>query len=331
MQAAQKDLELNPDDTFGYAGLGFQYLHLGRTSEVRDTLERAANRKLENPVLSELRFYLAFLQNDYAGMQREFTSARGQRGAEDVLAHGQALVLAYSGHIQQAEVMWRRAVSLAQRAGDRETAGMYESAAAVCEAHLGNAAAANQHALAALKLSKGRDVEYAAALALELSGDSSSAYALTEDLEKRFPEDTSVQFSYIPTLHALLALDRKEPLQSLEDLQSALPYDLAFPGTAFFAKFGALYSVYVRGQAYLAAQRGVEAAAEFQRILDHRSLVLADPVGVVAHLQLGRALVSSGDSSGAKRSYQKFLALWKDADPGIPILGKAKTEYARLR
>ena len=178
---------------------------------------------------------------------------------------------------------------------------------------------------------RGRDVEYAAALALELSDDSSRAQALVKDLQKRFPEDTSVQFSYIPTLNALFALHRNEPLRSLEELQSALPYDLASPGTAFFAKFGALYSVYVRGQAALAAQRGMEAVAEFQKIIDHRSLVLADPISPLGHLQLGRALGSVGDSSEAKRSYQKFLALWKDADSDIPILGAAKAEYARLR
>ena len=211
-----------------------------------------------------------------------------------------------------------------------ERAAIFQSAQAVCEAHFGNSAAAKERARAALQLGKGRDVEYAAAFALALSGDSAGSQRLAADLENRFPEDTPVQFEYLPTLHALSALARRAPLDAVERLQRALPYDFALPGTAFFAKFGGLYPAYVRGQAYLAAGRGQEAAAEFQKILNHRGVVLADPIGALAHLQLGRAYVVSGDMTKAKSAYQDFLTLWKDADPDIPVLKQASAEYAKL-
>src|SRR5262249_40641603 len=209
-------------------------------------------------------------------------------------------------------------------------AAIYQAAAAVCHAHFGNTAAAKECARAALDLAKGRDVEYAAAFALALSGDSSGSQELAADLEKRFPEDTAVQFGYLPTLRALSALAHGAPLDAVERLQRALPYDLALPGTAFFAKFGGLYPAYVRGQAYLAAGKGKQAAAEFQKVLDHPGIVFADPIGALAHLQLGRALVLLGEKKKATIAYQDFLTLWKDADPDIPILKQAIAENAKL-
>ena len=160
--------------------------------------------------------------------------------------------------------------------------------------------------------------------------DSSGAQTLADDLGKRFPEDTPVQFEYLPTLGALLALARNEPRKAIELLQPALAYDFATPGTAFAANFGGLYPAYVRGEAYLAAHQGVEAAAEFQKILNHCGLVGADPVGALAHLQLGRAFALSGDKTKAKTAYQDFLTVWKDADSDIPIFKQAKSEYGAL-
>jgi tetratricopeptide (TPR) repeat protein len=168
-------------------------------------------------------------------------------------------------------------------------------------------------------------------LALALAGDSSRAQTLADDLEKRFPEDTCVRFSYLPTLRGLLALNRSEPAKAIDLLQTALPYDLGAPRSSFHGFFGALYPAYVRGQAYLAAHQGAEAAAEFQKILDHPGVVVSDPIGALARLQLGRAYVLSGDKTRAKSAYQDFITLWKDADPDIPILRQAKAEFARLQ
>ena len=139
-----------------------------------------------------------------------------------------------------------------------------------------------------------------------------------------------MQFEYLPILHALSALAHRAPLDAVERLQRALPYDFALPGTAFVGKFGGGYPAYVRGQAYLEAGRGQEAAAEFQKILNHRGVVLADPIGALAHLQLGRALERAGDHAKARAAYQDFLTLWKDADSDILVLKQASAEYAKL-
>jgi hypothetical protein len=201
----------------------------------------------------------------------------------------------------------------------------------VWEAFFGNASLARSLATAALDLSKGRDVEYGAALALALAADMPRSQALADDLERRFPEDTSVRYNYLPTLRALFLLAAHEPSKAVEQLQIALPYDLATPGISFLvASYGTLYPAYVRGEAYLAAGRGVEAVAEFQKILDHRGLLLGDPMGAMARLQLGRAFSLSGDVPKAKATYADFLALWKDADPDIPVLKQARADYARL-
>jgi tetratricopeptide (TPR) repeat protein len=329
IQAAQQALRLNPDNPYAYEGLAIHNLFLDRFTESADALQRAAERKLEIPEFLVTRYYLALEKGDQAGMEREIARSPGEH-AEDWMSHNRALALARSGRMREARTMWERAIALALQAGNRERAAIYTAGEAVCEAHFGNAAAAKERSRTALALGNGRDVEYAAAFALALSGDGSGSQRLAGDLAKRFPEDTPVQFEYLPTLRALFALSQKAPLDAIERLQTALPYDLAMPGTAFFAKFGGLYPAYIRGQAYLQARQGRHAAAEFQRVLDHRGIVLADPIGAVAHLQLGRALVLLGERERARSAYQDFLTLWKDADADVPLLKQARAEYARL-
>ncbi len=241
-----------------------------------------------------MRYDIAFLKGDQAGMEREVALGQGKSGAEDWISDQEAFVLAYSGHLQQARRMSRRAVDLAQQAGQRERAALYETGAALREAFFGNASEARRSAMAALELSKDREVEYGAAFALALSGDSSGSQTLANDLERRFPEDTSVRFNYLPALRALLALNHGEPSKAIELLQIAVPYELGTPRSSIHGFFGALYPVYVRGEAYLAAHQGAEAAAEFQKILDHRGIVVSDPIGALAHLQLGRAFAYVG-------------------------------------
>ena len=225
----------------------------------------------------------------------------------------------------------RRAVVQAQQAGQPERAALWAAGAAVREALFGNKKAAIVSALSALKLSRNREVEYGAALAFALSDDSSHAKALADDLEKRFPEDSSARFSYLPTVRAVLALDRAEPEHALEFLQIAVPHELGIPLSSVSGLFGALYPVYVRGQAYLVAHKGAEAAAEFKKILDHRGVVIDDPIGALARLQLARAYALAGDATKAKSSYEDFLALWKEADREIPVLQQAEAEYAKLK
>jgi tetratricopeptide (TPR) repeat protein len=222
-------------------------------------------------------------------------------------------------------------VNLALQEGLREKAASYRAAQAVWEAVCGNPAEAKRNALAALELSRGRDVQYAAGLALALSRESSRSESLASDLEERFPEDTFVKFTYAPVLRALSALQRGKPANSEEELQISLPYELAANGLNFNHFYlGGLHSAYVRGVALMATHRYAEAAAEFQKVLDHRGLVGLDPIGSLAHLQLGRAYVLSGDRIKAKSAYEGFLSLWRNADADIPLLNSARAEYDRL-
>ena len=185
--------------------------------------------------------------------------------------------------------------------------------------------------MAALDISKGRDVQYMVGLALAFAGDFSRSEALAGDLEQRFPEDTFVKYTYAPVLRALAALLRGKPSDSVEQLQVAVPYDLAVNGLNFNHFLGGLDAAYVRGEAFVAAHEYAKGAAEFQKILDHRGIVGADPIGVLAHLQLGRTFALAGDQVKAKLAYEDFLTRWKDADSDVPILVQAKAEYARLR
>ena len=186
--------------------------------------------------------------------------------------------------------------------------------------------------MAALALSNGRDVKYMGALALALSGDSSRSQPLADDLEERFPEDTFAKFTYVPVLRGLSALDRKKPTDSVEQLQIALPYELAVNGLNFNHWYlGGLHSAYVRGEALLAAHRYGEATAEFQKILDHRGWDPTSYLYPLARLGLARAAALTGDVAGSRKAYQDFLALWKDADADLPILIEAKKEYEKLK
>jgi eukaryotic-like serine/threonine-protein kinase len=278
-----------------------------------------------------LAYDIAFLKGDKAGMEREAARARARPGGENWMSAREAFVTAYSGHLQDARGISHGAVVQAQQAGQPERAGLWEAGAAVREALFGNSTAARDRAVSALKLSHDREVEYAAAFALGMSGDSSHAQALADDMQKRFPEDTSVRFSYLPVVQALLALNHGEPERALGLLQVAAPHELGVPRSTVSGLFGARYPVYLRGQAYLAAKKGTAAAAEFQKIREHRGIVVNDPIGALARLQLGQAYALSGDKTKARSSYEDFLALWKDADPDIPILKQAQAEYAKLK
>ena len=329
IEEAKKALELNPDFYPFYTTLAYSNFYLGRQEQAENALRQAEERKVDGPELLILRYYIAFMSGDAAGMERVTTSAYG-RPVEDLMAHNEALLLARSGRLRQARVMSDRAVSLAQRAGQPETAAEFEVGAAVYEAFSGNAPEAEKRAMAALAVCRGRDVEFAAAFALALAGDLSRSQTLANDLDRRFPEDTSVRFNYLPTLRALFALSHKEPAQAIQLLQAAVPYDLAVPGINFFGFFGSLYPAYVRGLAYLTAREGNQAATEFQKILDHGGIVFGDPTGALAHWQLGRAFALSGDKTKAKAAYKDFLTLWSGADPDLPLLKQVKAEYAKL-
>jgi tetratricopeptide (TPR) repeat protein len=294
-------------------------------------LSAAAAHGLDSDEFIMLAYDIAFLKGDKGSMAREATRARARPGGENWMSAREAFVTAYSGHLHEARSISQRAVVQAQQAGQPERASLWEAGAAVREALFGNTTAARERALNALKLSHDREVQYAAAFALGVSGDFSRALALADEMQRRFPEDSSVRFSYLPVVHATLALNHAAPEQALELLQVAAPHELGVPRSTVSGLFGALYPIYLRGQAYLADQKGREAAAEFQKIIEHRGIVINDPIGALAHLQLGRAYALSGDKTKARSSYEDFLTLWKDADVDIPVLKQAKAEYAKLQ
>ena len=330
-EEGKRAIELDPDHPWAYANLVLSYIFRDRLAEAQNILQRAAGRKLDIPDFLVLQHQIAFLHNDKAEMERLAALAQERFGSDDWVCYQLGSVLAYSGRLQLARGMSRRAAELARQAGHREGAAQHEAGAAVREILFGNAPDARRIALSAQDLSNGRDAEYGIAVALALSGNSAQAQTLAEDLEKRFPEDTLVNFSYLPALRALLALHQQQPSKAVELLQSAAAFEVGNHSGSSVGFVGTFYPIYVRGLAYLAAHRGADAAAEFQRILDHRGIVVADPIGALARLQLGRAFLLAGDKSKARTSYQEFLALWKDADPDIPILKQAQAEYAGLR
>ena len=329
--AAQKSIEFNPDEVYAYASLASHHIHQERFTEAANALDRAAARHIDVPLYGVTRYYLAFFRGDRAAMESQVARALPRPGGEETMLHHQALVLARSGRMREAEALWKRAIRRAQETGGRERSATYQAAAAVCQAHFQNTTAAKRRALAALDLAKNLDISYAAAYALARAGDVSRSQALADELAKQFPEGTTVQFQYLPALRALAALAHNEPAAAIQQLEPARAYDLATPAVAQLNHFGGLYTAYVRGEAYLAARSGREAAAEFQKVIDHRGIVFADPIGALAYLQLGRSLKLAGDTAGAKSAYDNFLALWKEADPDIPILKEAKAEYAGLR
>jgi eukaryotic-like serine/threonine-protein kinase len=323
-------LDLDPSSASAYDSLVCGYLYLNRLEEARATAKEGQAKTVDSPWLRIDLYQIAFLQNDSKGMAQQVAWSAGKPGVEDVLLAYEADTAAYHGQLGKAREFSRRAVASAEHAQEKETAAAYQAEASLSEALFGNGAAARELANAARLLSMARDVQYRTALALAFAGDVARAQALADDLAKRFRDDTIVQFNHLPTIQAQLALKDDNASKAIERVQAASLYELGFAGASNGFSPN-LYPVYVRGQAYLALRKGIEAAAEFQKILDHPGVVLNEPIGALARVGLGRAYAFQGDNVKARSAYQDFLALWKDADPDIPILKQAKAEYAKLQ
>lgn len=328
---AEKTIAMDPDSAPAYSNLARNLLSANRPDDALLTIRRAVERKVEAEGVLLISYLVAFLKGDEEALDRARAAARASGDLEDVIPHLEALALARGGRLQDARRTSVFPVELARRSGRRERAGLFEGARAVWEAFHGNAAAARESAGRALAFGRGRDVDYAAAFALALSGDLQQSRSLAEHLAREYPEDTSVQFMYLPALRALFALDAGDPAGAIQALQITSRYDLALGRIGFVGRYGGLYPIYVRGLAYLAARQPAQAAAEFQRIVDHPHLTLVDPVSALARLQLARALVLSGDTANAKRVYGELMELWRDADADLALLQTARAEYARLR
>jgi eukaryotic-like serine/threonine-protein kinase len=324
----QQSLKLNPESGISYSNLISAYLSLNRLDEAKAAAEDAKARNLDS-LLNHANLYLVdFLQHDSAGMQQEAARLMGKPGYEDIMLYYESDTAADAGQFAKANELTERAIESAQHADEKETAAAYQAEAALRAALVGDVAYAKRQAQAALALSEGGDVKAMSAIALALAGESAAALRVADDLDKRLPEDTIVQFDYLPMIRAAVALQSGDANRAIAALAPSAPYEL---GAASQNLTFLLYPVYLRGEADLAAKQGSAAAAEFQKILDHPGVVLNEPIGALAHLGLGRAYVLAGDPARGKVAYQDFFAIWKDADADIPILRQAKAEYGKLR
>ena len=321
---------IHPDFAFGYHFAALNEIALGHYADAQQMIHDAMARNFSNPFLALDQYRLAFLAGDQATMKRVVAAMEKLPGSKDILPNQLASSSAYYGQLNSARKVSEEAAKLMEQSGRREAAARLVAVSALREAFYGNQAQARHLAQVTLGLSNSRDAEYGAAFAFALSGDSTEASALVADLEKRLPEDTSVRFHYAPVIRALMALNAHEPTKAIELLQANVSYELGSPQSSFDGFYGVLYPVYVRGLAYLMLHRSSDAASEFHKILDHPGMVANDPVGALAHLQLGRAYVQSGDLVGAQGAYRDFLTLWNAADQDLPILRQSKLEFARL-
>jgi len=328
VQETQDALRLDPNDGIAYGNLAEAFLAVNRLDDAKAAIDQALAHKLDGGILRLAAYYLAFLRNDSAQMEQQVEWGSGKPGDEDLLLSAQSDTEAFHGRLTKARDLSRRAMDSAVRADSKETAALWQVNAALREAEFGNTAQTKQDVSAALALAPGRDVKLLGALAMARAGDATRAKAMVDELEKSNPSNTVLKLYWLPILNATAELNGGNSARGLEHLEAAAPYELGEPPPF---QLGTLYPAYLRGQAYLLAHNGSAAAIEFQKLLDHRGLVLNFPLGTLAHLGLARAYALTGDTAKAKTGYQDFFALWKDADPDIPILKEAKAEYAKLQ
>jgi len=321
-------LRLEPDSILGYNNLGVAYFSMNRLDEAKSAFDEALARKLDGPYLRQSIYYLDFLRKDAAGMQQQFAWAIGKPGAEDILLSAESDTQADYGRLQKSRQLSQQAEESAKRNDSKETAAFWQGNEALREVEFGNAAEGLKQAREALAIAPGRDVKVEAALALARGGDVAAAQKLVDALNQEFPLDTLMQNYWLPTVQAAIALQQHDSARAIEILHATIPYELADPPP--FSS-GTMYPGYLRGQAYLSLGNGELAAAEFQKILDHGGVIVNFPLSALSQLGLARARALARDATGARRAYQDFFGLWKDADADILNLKQAKAEYAKLK
>jgi eukaryotic-like serine/threonine-protein kinase len=326
IREATEAVRLDPSSANHYANCAALYLYVGKFDQARTVLRQAQERKFSNEFMAQIRYLLGFLTGNEAEMKREVADAAGKPGVEDQLLVMQAGTEAFYGKLAKAADYSARATESALKADAKETAATWKFYGALQAAEAGMLNPALREATAALQIAPGRTTQILGALSLARSGDARRAQVLADELAKQNPADTMIQYYWLPTIRAAIALNDHEPAKAIEDLQAALPYDLGSPNPGI----GLLYPVYLRGVAYLQSNQPDKAAVEFQKILDHKDIVQNYITGALAQLQLGRAQAEQGDKAAARKSYEDFLAKWKDADSDVPVLIEARSEYAKL-
>ena len=327
LPATQEALRLE-SHVADFSNLGQIYIALNLLDEAKSTFEQALSRRLDAGYLRLWMYYLAFLRNDETGMKQQIAWGTGKPGDEDALLSAQSDTEAFHGRLRKADEYSRRAMESAEHAEAKEAAALWQANAALREAEFGDSISARHDAAAALTLGPGRDVEVLAALAFARSGNAAQAESLGDKLDREFPLNTSLQGYWLPSIRAAINLNTKNPSKAIELLQPAATYELAEPGPL---QLGTMYPAYLRGQALLMGGQAKEAASEFQKILDHQGIVLNFPIAAIAHLGLARAHALGGDRTKARAAYDDFFAIWKDANPGIPIFKQAKAEYEKIK
>ncbi len=316
-------IRLDPTSPIPYAMLASSYVLAGRLDEARATMQQLQARHLDFPLSPTLLYDIAFLQNDVTGMAQQVAQAIGKPGVDHQMLDIQSDTAAYVGQLSSARDLAQRAIASAKQQGSNEVAAGYQMDAALREALFENFPEAQKALRDAGDVTTDRNNEGEAALVWALSGDLAQAQKLADDLTKRFPDDTYIQLGALPAIRGEIAIRRGNPQEATEDLRAIASHELLLQG--------GMLPVYVSGEAYLAAHQGTQASAEFQMIVDHADFVANEPIGALAHLGLGRAYALEGNNAKARAAYDDFFALWKDADPDIPILVQAKAEYAQLQ
>jgi eukaryotic-like serine/threonine-protein kinase len=326
----QAALRLDPDSTINVSNAITSSASVDRIDEAQRILDAARARGLDGPVIHENAYSLAFLRDDRAEMERQVAWAAAQADGEFAIFADQADTAAYYGELRKARELSARAIESATRSGAMETAALGQVDLALREIETGNLVLARQSVQAARSLSSSssRSVKVFAALAQARIGDAAAAESQARDLENTNPSNTLIKFYWLPTLRASLELRAGNPQAALSLLKITVPYDLSQASTV--VNEAGMYPAYLRGEAYLLEHNGRAAAAEFQKLIDHRGIVQNSILGALAMLQLARADVLMGDVASARKQYGSFLFLWRDADPDLLILKQAKAEYARL-
>jgi tetratricopeptide (TPR) repeat protein len=318
-------IRLDPTRANTYGSLAVSLIAAGRLDDAGAVLAQADTRKFQTDILLQAAYWRAFVRGDTAEMQRTLARAQEVSGAQSLLLYEQAKTEAYYGHFQRARDLSRVAGDLVVHEGDKESAASWLATDSVREVEAGFVLQARPYLLQAQKMSSGKDVQVLAALVAARIGDLQQAEKLSEELDKKYPQDTFVQRYWLPVIRAALDLRQGRGSKAIDDLEPATALELGDSSAL------TLYPAYVRGQAYLVTGDASKAAAEFQKFLDHPGIVLNSPLGPLAHLGRARAFARSGDSAKARDAYHDFIGLWKDADPDIPILKQAQAEYAKLR
>jgi eukaryotic-like serine/threonine-protein kinase len=318
---------LAPNDAVSYSNILSVLVNLNRVKEARAIATEAAARKVDSSGIRFTLYQLGFLQSDDAVMADQVSWTADRPGDDAVMLYYEADTAAYYGQLNKARDLSRQAIAAAGRAQRPERAAVCQAAAGLREALFGNGAEAKRNAGAALKSSNARDVQFLSALALAMVGDKERAVEFADALKSRFPQDTVVQFNYLPTIYAQIALFDGDAPRAIEFLRAATPYELGLAASSNYSTY--MYPVYIRGQSYLAARQGSAAAAEFQRILNWPGVVSNEPIGALAHLGLARARAMNNEPAEARTSYNNFLSLWKNADSGFPFLSAVQAEVPK--